>query len=552
MTSDRPLASRAAVLKLLHPELDEGAAARAGALVDQVTGYLDSVPAGSLGDDFPAFSFDPVAASSYVPDPVAVPVPERRAVCPAEPGDLGWLPAPELAELIRAGLADAEDVRDWYSGRISQWEPLLNAFIRVSIDDRSIDDPAAAPARSGALAGIPVGLTDLIDVAGIPSTSGSALLLDHVPSQDAESWSRLAAEGALLAGKLNVHEFAAGTTGQSEHFGWVRNPWDTARMAGGASGGAGAAVAAGMVSVALGPDPGGSIRVPAAHCGVVALKPTYGAISRRGVRALTWTLDTLGVTAQRVGGAAAAADLLLDPRTPHGPRGGCLAAATAGSQRPELDLRIGVPDSWIGMGLDPAVARAFDQALEHLAGLGAKIREVSVPHAGDILRMHRVIAFSEASAGHEPFLAGDLSKMGANIRDRERAGQAVLAGEYLKAFRIRGAVCREFSEVWRDVDMIATPTVPVPAAPIGTEQLSTGSLGLEPTHTVYTRYAAPISTLGLPAVSVPCGATHEGLPVGLQLVGPPHAEPLLCYAAGAYEASTGWHRRHPEIRGGSN
>jgi aspartyl-tRNA(Asn)/glutamyl-tRNA(Gln) amidotransferase subunit A len=297
--------------------------------------------------------------------------------------------------------------------------------------------------------------------------------------------------------------------------------------------------------VALGPDPGGSIRVPAAHCGVVALKPTYGAISRRGVRALTWTLDTLGVVAQRVSGVAAVADLLLDPHTSRGPRGGCLAASAAGRQRPALNLRIGVPASWIDMGLDPPVARAFDQALQHLADLGAQVHEVKVPYAGDILRMHRAIAFSEASAGHEQFLGGGAGRLGANIRDREYAGRAMLAGEYLKALRIRGAVCREFSEVWREVDVIATPTVPVPAAPIGTTQLRTGSIGTEPTHTVYTRYAAPISTLGLPALSVPCGATPEGLPIGLQLAGPPHAEPLLFFVAGTYEASTAWHRMHP-------
>jgi aspartyl-tRNA(Asn)/glutamyl-tRNA(Gln) amidotransferase subunit A len=542
-------ASRSAVLKLLHPELGDALVSSAGTLVDQVAAYLDSVPAASLGDDYPAFSFDPVAASAYLPDPVPLPGvrPGSGPAVRPDPDQLGWLPAPELARLVRAGLVEPADVRRWYAERIRQWEPALNAFIRVCADEPCpgrADGRGAGRAGGGRLAGVPVGLTDLIDVAGIPTTSGSELLLDYVPSADAESWARLAAEGAVLAGKLNVHEFAAGTTGESEHFGWVRNPWDTTKMAGGACGGAGAAVAAGLVSVALGPDPGGSIRVPAAHCGVVALKPTYGAVSRRGVRALTWTLDTLGVVAQRVPGAAAAADLLLEPRGARSPRDRCLAAAVAGGQRPELSLRIGVPTSWIDMGLDPAVARAFGQALAHLAALGAQVREVKVPYAGDILRMHRVIAFSEASAGHEQFLAGG-GEIGANIRDREHAGQAVLAGEYLKAFRIRGEVCREFSNVWRDVDVIATPTVPVPPAPIGTGELSTGSAGAEPTHLVYTRYAAPVSTLGLPALSVPCGVTPDGLPVGLQLVGPPHAEPLLFFAAGAYEASTEWHRRHP-------
>jgi aspartyl-tRNA(Asn)/glutamyl-tRNA(Gln) amidotransferase subunit A len=562
VTTNRELsrASRAAVLKLLHPELGDALAASAGGLVDQVVAYLDSVPAASLGDDFPAFSFDPVAASAYLPDPVPLPAAKPRSGrdALADPDELVWLPAPDLARLVRAGLADPAEVRRRYAERITQWEPALNAFIRVCDgklrpDSEPQPDGGSGRGDGGRLAGVPVGLTDLIDAAGMPTTCGSELLLDHVPTADAESWTRLAAEGAVLAGKLNVHEFAAGTTGQSQYFGWARNPWDTTKMAGGACGGAGAAVAAGLVSVALGPDPGGSIRVPAAHCGVVALKPTYGAISRRGVRALTWTLDTLGVVAQRVAGVAAAADLLLEPRTPRipqtprTPQDGCLAAAVAGGQRPELSLRIGVPASWIDMGLNPAVARAFDQALEHLTALGAQVREVKVPYAGDILRMHRVIAFSEASAGHEQFLADGAGEMGANIRDRERAGQAVLAGEYLKAFRIRGEVCREFSNVWRDVDVIATPTVPVPPAPIGTGELSTGSIGAEPTHLVYTRYAAPISTLGLPALSVPCGVTPEGLPIGLQLVGPPHAEPLLFFAAGAYEASTEWHHRHPVL-----
>lgn len=533
------MVSRGSVLKQLHPELDDAVTDRAGGMLDAVGEYLDSVPTSDLGDDYPAFTFDPVKASAYLPDPVQLPVPgpEARAVEP-NPDELGWLPPHELAALVRAGRIEAASVRDWFAERIKLWQPSVNAFIRDDLDH------SPAQHSDGLLAGVPIGLTDLIDVAGVPTTSGSALLLDHVAQTDAESWRRLSGQGALFAGKLNVHEFAAGTTGHSEHFGWVRNPWDTARMAGGACGGAGAAVATGMVSAALGPDPGGSIRVPAAHCGVVALKPTYGAIDRRGMRALTWTLDTLGVVAQRVAGVAAVADLLLDPA----PSTGCLPAAIAGAEQPRLDgMRIGVPTSWIDMGLDPAVSRAFEQALEHLVDLGAQVREVDVPYAGDILRMHRAIAFSEASAGHAAFLESGAVGMGENIRDREFAGRAMLAEDYLKAFRIRGQVCRKFSAVWWDVDVIATPTVPVPALPIGSATVSTGSRGNEPTHTVYTRYAAPISTLGLPALSVPCGQSPLGLPLGLQLVGPPHAEPLLFFVSGAYEATTPWHRMHPSV-----
>lgn len=534
----RPVPSRSDILRLIQPDLEDAVLTRAGGMLDDVVAYLDSVDSRALADTFPAVTFDPVAASSYLPAPVEPPVAEPAPA--PDPGELPWLPATDLARLVRDGVVTAAEVAALHTQRIRDWQPEVNAFIRVAMDEQ-------ATTRTGPLAGVPIGLTDLIDVAGLPTTAGSAIMRDHVADADAECWSTLSAAGAVLAGKLNVHEFAAGTTGDNVHYGWTRNPWDVTRMAGGACGGAGAAVAAGLVSAALGPDPGGSIRVPAAHCGVVALKPTYGAVSRRGVLPLTWTLDALGVMAQQVRGVAGVADLLLTPNTPWGKRNSCEQAALAAAQAPELDLVFGIPTSWLDMGLDPEVRDAFERALEHLTQLGAKVREVDVPYAGDILRMHRAIAFSEASASHEPFLLHHAHELGANIVDREQAGRAMLAGEYLKASRIRARLCREFSEVWRDVDIVITPTVPVPAAPIGTATVSTGSRGTEPTHTVYTRYLAPFSSLGLPALSVPCGLTSGGLPIGLQLAGPPHTESLLCYAAGAYEATTDWHTRHPAL-----
>lgn len=534
--------SGSAMLRLIQPDLEEDVLKRAGGMLDEVSAYLDSVDARDLDPTFPVVTFDPAAASSYLPTPV-----ELAGVGPADApapspdaGELPWAPAADVARLVREGELTAAEVASLYSRRISDWQPEVNAFISVTLDE-------TARRRTGALAGVPVGLTDLIDVAGLPTTAGSAILRDRIADTDAECWSALSGAGAVLAGKLNVQEFAAGTTGENARFGWTRNPWDVTRMAGGACGGAGAAVAAGLVSAALGPDPGGSIRVPAAHCGVVALKPTYGAVSRRGVLPLTWTLDTLGVMAQRVRGAAGVADQLLSSKTPWGKRGSCESAALAGERAPGLDMTLGIPTSWLDMGLDPEVRGAFERALEHLTGLGAKIREVDVPYAGDILRMHRAIAFSEASASHEPFLLHQADEYGANIRDREEAGRAMLAGQYLKASRIRALLCREFSEVWRDVDLIVTPTVPVPAAPIGTSSVTTSSRGAEPIHTVYTRYLAPLSSLGLPALSVPCGAAAGGLPIGMQLAGPPHAETTLFFAAGAYEATTDWHTRHPVL-----
>jgi aspartyl-tRNA(Asn)/glutamyl-tRNA(Gln) amidotransferase subunit A len=533
--------SQSAVLRLIQPDLQESVLNRAGSMLDDVAAYLNAVDARSLDGAFPGFVFDPAAVSSYLPQPVDHPSHEPAAsISLPDVQELPWASPTDIARLVRAGDLTAAEVAELYARRIEDWQPEVNAFIDVTLED-------AAPPQMGALAAAPVGLTDLIDVAGLPTTAGSAVMHDRIAAADADCWSSLARVGAVLAGKLNVQEFAAGTTGENARFGWTRNPWDTTRMTGGACGGAGAAVAAGMVSAALGPDPGGSIRVPAAHCGVVALKPTYGAISRQGVLPLTWTLDAVGVMAQRVRGVAGVADHLLIPHAPHNRRGSYEGAALAGERTASLDLTLGIPVSWLDMGLDPEVRVAFEKALEHLTDLGAKVREVDVPYAGDILKMHRAIAFSEASASHEPFLLHQADGIGANIRDREEAGRAMLAGQYLKAFRIRAMLCRRFSEVWRDVDLVVTPTVPVPPAPIGTQAVTTSSRGPEPTHTVYTRYLAPFSSLGLPTLSVPCGATTGGLPIGMQLAGPPHAESLLFYAAGAYEASTVWHTQHPVL-----
>jgi aspartyl-tRNA(Asn)/glutamyl-tRNA(Gln) amidotransferase subunit A len=544
------------ILRLLRPGLDEGILDRAGTMLDNVDAYLASVDARDLGDTYPALSFDPVSASTYLPEPPELPgtsdgqAPqlEEPPQLPEHEGDIPWTPATDLARLVREGHLTTQELSETFRRRIDAWQPEVNAFISVTLGEEDTAEGASNGSRpTGALAGVPVGLTDLIDVAGLPTTAGSSMAGDSVAGKNAECWDLLSDAGAVLAGKLNVQEFAAGTTGENARFGWSRNPWDVNRMTGGACGGAGAAVASGMVSAALGPDPGGSIRVPAAHCGVVALKPTYGAVSRRGVLPLTWSLDSLGLMAQNVRGAAAVADLLLTPGTPWGKRAGCEDSALAGAAKPMLGMTFGIPTSWLDMGLDPQVRRAYEQALEHLTDLGAKVREIEVESAGEILRMHRAVAFSEASASHEPFLLHQAELYGANVRDREEAGRAMLAGDYLKALRVRARLCHDFSQVWRDVDLVVTPTVPVPAAPIGTDSVATGSRGTEPVHTVYTRYLAPVSSLGLPALSVPCGFTPEGLPLGMQLVGPPHAEATLFHVAGAYEATTDWHTRHPVL-----
>ncbi|MGN6126804.1 MAG: amidase [Humibacter sp.] len=529
--------NRKTLLAMLKPQLDDVHAEGAGRLLDAVAAYLDDVGPTRLTDAPPAFTFDPEAASSYHPAPVDLPAAEAGSGTQAAEVEPEWMDPAQLGEAIRAGVLDRTEVLERFQARIAELDPVLNAFAQVTLD------PAAG--SDGTLGGVPIGVQDMIGTAGVPTSAGSRLLDGYVPDADASSWSALAAEGAVLAGKLNTQEFAAGTSGENEWFGAVRNPWNPTRLAGGAASGPGAAVAAGLVSAAIATDPGGSIRVPASHCGVVGLKPTYGTIDRAGTIPLTWSTETLGVLARTTRGAAQISDLLLDGRARARWGTSCESAAQAGAGSGRVPLRIGVPSTWLAMGLDPEVSAAFQSALDVLVGLGATIVDVDLPDAAKIAPAHRAIAFSEASSIHEELILTRADGYGEVIRDRQEAGRGVLASEYLKAWRLRGQFIRHFSEGWRQADVIALPTSPVPAAEPGTTTFTTSSRGPEPVHTVYTRYSAPMSTLGLPALSVPCGFTVDGLPMGLQLTGPPHAEPLLFHVAGAYEAAAGFAGAHP-------
>ncbi len=535
-----PLKPRAELLQWLNPNLDYVTAEGAGDLLDAVAASLQGHGPTNLFDDPPPLIFDPVKASAYRPDPVELPGSRTDEAREPDLDGLPWIPGHVLADLTARGVLTRSEVIKAFSYQIDTWDSSLNAFIRVTLDPQTDFGDSG-----GLLKGIPIGLQDMVCTSGIPTTAGSSILRDFVPDRDAAAWKRLKGEGAILAGKLNTQEFAAGTTGTNDHYGSMRNPWDLARTAGGAAGGAGAAVAAGLVSSAVGTDPGGSIRVPAAHCGIVGLKPTFGVMDRSGVVPLTWTTETMGVLAQTISGTASIADMLLDGRARQRYGMSCQEASARGSARDRIDLRIGVPTNWLEMGLDDGVQRAYLQALTELASLGATVHEVVLPDAAAIAPVHRAIAFSEASSIHEELIRDRATEYGQDIRQRQEAGRGVMASEYLKAARLRGFFARQFSEVWKDVDVIVTPTTPVPAAPVDTLSISTGSRGEEAAHTVYTRYAAPLNTLGLPALSVPCGFTKEGLPVGLQLCGPPHSEPLLFYVGAAYESKTPWHLRHP-------
>lgn len=540
---DQPT-TRAELLTWLKPSLDELHAARAGDMLDAVVAALQATGPTHPLDTPPPMIFDPEAASSFVPDPVPLHVSSAADPAPTS-REPEWMDPAPLADAIRSGLLDRREVLERFAARIADWDPILNAFQRVELDPASLG--------RGVLDGVPIGVQDTIGTAGVPTTAGSPMLDAYIPERDADAWRRLAREGAVLAGKLRTQEFAAGTTGENDWYGAVCNPWNPAFLAGGAASGPGAAVAAGLVSAAIATDPGGSIRVPAAHCGVVGLKPTHGAVDRTGSIPLTWSTETIGVLARTVAGTSQVADLLLDGRAARRYGASCTAAAasgaasTRGALGSRLHVRVGIPVGWLAMGLDREVEEAYTAALDTLVALGATLVEVDLPAAGEIAPTHRAIAFSEASSIHEDFILRRADEYGEVIRDRQEAGRGVMASEYLKAWRLRGGFARRFSEAWRVTDVIAVPTSPVPPIAPGTSTVSTGSRGPEPLHTVYTRYSAPMSTLGLPALSVPCGFTTAQLPIGLQLSGPPHSEPLLFYIGAAYETVAGFAGIHPAL-----
>lgn len=506
-------------------------------LLAPVQRTLGEVDLGTLDGVAPAFEFDPDAAPRTwrtVPLPSA---PPARTPDPPTPGELPWTPAADLAALVRAGTISTAEVAEAYAARIERLDPELAAFITVTL---SAEAPGREGRRDGRLAGVPIGLKDIIDTAGIATTCGSRMLADRVPERDAEVWQRLRREGATCPGKLNTHEFAAGGTAYNDHYGPVRNPWDTARIAGGSSGGSAAAVATAMAGAALGSDTAGSIRIPASCCGIVGLKPTYGVLPMAGVYPLAWTLDTVGPLARTVRDAALLLDVLADASV----AASAEPAARAGAEGGLAGIRIGVPRSWLP-GMQRTVADRFEDALRDLWGQGAEPVEAELPDLDQLVAVNRAIIYAESSAWHEPILR-TRPDYGPEIRARMEVGRFLLAGDYLTAQRLRAAECRALSAVWRDADLLALPVLACTAPEVGSPTVDIDGHPA-PIGPTLVRFTGPINVVGLPAITVPCGFGDDGLPVGLQFVAPPYQEELLCYAAAAYEAGTSHHTHRPPM-----
>ena len=479
--------------------------------------------------------------------------------------------ASELIALQVAGQASAVEIANAFLAAIRQREPKLQAFLHVDEDAvraqaAAVDAKRKASQPLGKLAGVPVAVKDVLCTKGTRTTCASKILDNFVPPYHAHVIERLIAEDAVILGKTNIDEFAMGASTENSAYQVTRNPWDTDCIPGGSSGGSAAAVAGSETPLSLGTDTGGSIRQPAALCGVVGLKPTYGRVSRYGLIAFASSLDQVGPFAHDVSDAA----LLLEAIAGHDPRDSTsvnlpVPAYTRSLNDPVRGLRIGVPREFFGDGLDAEVEAAVRAALKEYEKLGATLVDVSLPHSPLALAAYYIVAPAEASSNLARFdgmhyghrteqktdLIGTYSKsrgegFGKEVQRRIMIGTYVLSSGYkdayyVKALKVRRLVKRDFDDAFTQCDVVMGPTTPTAAFRIGAKSDDPLAMYLSDVYTVSCNLA------GLPGLSLPCGFTKGGLPIGLQLLAPPFEEEKLLRIARMYESATDWHSRRPEV-----
>ena len=463
--------------------------------------------------------------------------------------DVCFLSAGQLAGQIAARQLSSSEVTQAYLVRIERLDPRLRAFITVNAEQalaeaRAADDVGAGDL--GPLHGVPVAIKDNIATRGLRTTAGSRVLADWCPDMDAPIVDKLRQSGAVVLGKTNMHEFAYGGTCTNLHYGAVRNPWGTDHVPGGSSGGSGAAVAAGLCAAALGTDTAGSVRLPAAQCGVVGLKPTYGRISIQDVIPLAWSLDHVGPITRTVEDAA----LLLNVLAGWVPTDPTSARAEGADFRDGLEggvhgLRCGVLRGYFFDGLQPDVAVAVDAALDVLRDLGAVLVDVDWPAAHLSNSATWTIILAEASAYHREWLHSRSDDYAPEVRANLELGEHVPATAYLQAQRVRGVLQAQVGEILSRVDALVSPMLAITSPRIGQTAIEVGGKVKE-INPVFIRLADPFNLTGLPAISVPCGFGQDGLPIGLQVAARPFDEPTVLRVARAYEAATDWHLRRPD------
>lgn len=454
----------------------------------------------------------------------------------------------EAAGLLKSGQLSPVELTQAFLDRIEATDDRLHSYIIV-LKEQALDDARLAEAEirrgdyKGPLHGIPFALKDLYDTAGVTTTAGSKVYIDRVPAEDATTTARLKAAGGILLGKLAMHEFALGGPDFTTPFPPARNPWNLDHITGGSSSGSGSAVASGQAMAALGSCTGGSIRGPASLCGIVGLKATYGRVSRAGVVTLSWSQDHCGPMTWTVEDTAYMMQALAgyDPKDP--------TTSTAPVPDYSLSLRedikgltIGVPRHFFFApheNVNPEVVSTVENGLKVLEGLGANLQEVTIPSLEYVRAANSVIMLSEAFAFHEKNLRTRPHDFGEMVRARFRIGGMFSASDYVQSQRVRKLVNREFAAVLQKVDVLVTPTMTQPAAAFE---------GYDATSTVRgPSFTAPFNLTGLPAISVPCGFTASGLPVGMQIAGKPFDEPGVIRAAYAYQQEARWFEQRPSI-----
>jgi aspartyl-tRNA(Asn)/glutamyl-tRNA(Gln) amidotransferase subunit A len=402
--------------------------------------------------------------------------------------------------------------------QVAKLNPRLNAFITVTEEAartraQELDRELKAGTVRGPLHGIPIAHKDLIWTKGIRTTSGSKLYAGFVPSSDAPVAEKLAAAGAVLVGKTGLHELAYGVTSENPHFGVIRNPRDMEHTPGGSSGGSAAAVATEMALMATGTDTGGSIRIPASFCGVVGLKPTYGLVDRSGIQPLGFSLDHVGPLTRTVADANVALNVM--------------DGSTRRRQAPSSiqSIRIGLPENYYFSSVAPEVRDAVHRAARLAEELGARVTRVRVPDVDAVNSAGRVILLAEASALYEAHLSR-RQDFGADVLALLDQGRLVAATDYVNAQRLRKVLLKDFLALFRDIDCLFTPTIPITAPRIGQKQVEIGG-EMQDMRLATTRFARAINVLGFPALSLPCGEAANGLPIGLQMIARPLEENLL-------------------------
>lgn len=444
----------------------------------------------------------------------------------------------EAAAQLRARKVSSHELVTESLQRISELNPSLNAFITVMADSaidtaKRCDQELAAGRDRGPLHGIPVALKDNFFTKGVRTTGGSKLFTDFIPDHDSAVGEKLNEAGAVIVGKTGLHELAYGVTSGNAHFGTIRNPHNPSRIPGGSSGGSGVAVQTGMVFMAMGSDTGGSIRIPAAYCGTVGLKPTFGRVSRYGMFPLGFSLDHAGPLTRTCQDAVACLNAIIGFDS----RDACATPRPAENIRLEeplylKDLKIGIPENFFFERVDPAVERAVKNAARDIEAMGAQVVPVKLPDIDAINTAARIILLAEASAGWEHYHLHRRAEISPAVLALFDQGRMISGTQYVNAQRARRLLMREMAQVWKQVSVLFTPTIPIGAPPIGASTVTIAGVE-EDLRMATTRFVRPFNVLGLPALSVPCGMTDENLPVGLQILGPAFSERTVLTAGAA-------------------